>query len=160
MLHFEPIIPENAPAITALQVSPAQRTFVAPNSRSLEEAEACNRAGGFALPLGIYDGDIPVGFVMLGFGVDDDWENPPAIAHGNYNLWRLMIDQSHQGKGYGRQAMQLALDYIRTYPCGPAQYCWLSYEPENLVAKRLYESFGFAETGEMDENEIISLLKL
>lgn len=97
---------------------------------------------------------------MLGFGVDDDWENPPAIAHGNYNLWRLMIDQSHQGRSYGRQAMQLALDYIRTFPCGPAQYCWLSYEPNNLVAKRLYESFGFAETGEMDENEIISLLKL
>jgi len=160
MLHFEPITLENAPAIMALQVSPAQCTFVAPNSRSLEEAEACNRAGGYALSLGIYDGETPVGFVMIGFGVDEDWENPPAIAHGNYNLWRLMIDQRYQRKGYGRQALQLALDYIRTFPCGPAQYCWLSYEPENLVAKRLYESFGFTETGEKDEDEIIAVLKL
>lgn len=75
MLHLEPITPENASAITALQVLPAQRAFVAPNRRSLEEAEACNRAGGFALPLGIYDGDTPVGFLIIGFGVDDDAVN-------------------------------------------------------------------------------------
>lgn len=44
--------------------------------------------------------------------------------------------------------------------CGEAQYCWLSYEPENTAAKKLYHSFGFRETGEMDEGEIIAVLGL
>ena len=76
------------------------------------------------------------------------------------NLWRLMIDRDQQRKGYGREALRLALDFVRSFPCGRAEYCWLSYEPENETARRLYHSFGFAETGEMDAGEIIAALKL
>ena len=97
---------------------------------------------------------------MIGFDKDDYWEDAPDVATGNYNLWRLMIDKNYQHKGYGRQAVKLALDFIKTYPCGPAEYCWLSYEPENQIAKELYASFGFIETGEMDGEEIIAVLKL
>jgi len=35
-----------------------------------------------------------------------------------------------------------------------------SYEPENELAKKLYASFGFEETGEMDGDEIVAVLKL
>ncbi len=41
-----------------------------------------------------------------------------------------------------------------------AEYCWLSYEPENDIAKHLYHSFGFEETGDMDGKELIAVLKL
>ena len=58
-----------------------------------------------------------------------------------------MIDKIYQGKGFGKDAVKLALDFIGTLPCGAAEYCWLSYEPENEVARNLYGSFGFAETG-------------
>ena len=78
----------------------------------------------------------------------------------NYSIWRFMIDKQYQRKGYGRTAIKLALDFIKTWPCGKAEYCALSYEPENEVARRLYASFGFVETGEMDGNEIIAMLKL
>ena len=70
-----------------------------------------------------------------------------------------MIDKNHQKKGYGREAVKLALNFIKTFPCGEAEYCWLSYEPENEVASRLYRSFGFVETGEMDGEELIAILK-
>ena len=30
-------------------------------------------------------------------------------------------------------------------PCGEAEYCELSYEPENETARTLYRSFGFEE---------------
>lgn len=160
MITLRPVTPENEADILCLQVAEGQRHFVADNRRSLEEAAACIRAGGHAFPFGIYDGDQPVGFLMVGFGVDDDWPNPPEIAHGSYNIWRLMIDQRCQRKGYGRQALQLALDFIRSWPCGNADCCWLSYEPENVVARELYRSMGFQETGDMDENEIIAALRL
>ena len=55
---------------------------------------------------------------------------------------------------------QLALDFIRTLPCGKAEYCWLSYEPENEIARQLYRSFGFVETGDMDGEELIAVLRL
>ncbi|MBE5844483.1 MAG: GNAT family N-acetyltransferase [Butyrivibrio sp.] len=71
-----------------------------------------------------------------------------------------MIDKQYQGKGYGREAIKLALIFISTKPCGEAEYCWLSYEPENKVAASLYSSFGFVETGEMDGEEVIAVLKL
>lgn len=54
----------------------------------------------------------------------------------------------------------LALEFIKTFPCGKAEYCWLSYEPENEVARRLYCSFGFSETGEIDGEELIAKLEL
>ena len=59
-----------------------------------------------------------------------------------------------------KQGIELALNFIRTYPCGKANFCWLSYEPENTVAKSLYASFGFVETGEKDGEEQIAVLKL
>ena len=43
---------------------------------------------------------------------------------------------------------------------GSADDCWLSYEPENDVARELYRSFGFAETGEYNGEELIAVLKL
>ena len=54
----------------------------------------------------------------------------------------------------------MALELIRTFPCGKAEYCWLSYETENEAARQLYRSFGFVETGQMDGEELIAILKL
>ena len=97
---------------------------------------------------------------MIGYDVDDYWTDAPEIAKANYNLWRLMIDKRYQKRGYGKEAIKLALDFIRTWPCEKAEYCWLSYEPDNDVARQLYRSFGFEETGEMDGDEIVAVLKL
>ena len=37
---------------------------------------------------------------------------------------------------------------------------WLSYEPENETARRLYQKYGFKETEEMDGEEVIAVLRL
>ena len=160
MLRLERVNGKNVWGLLKLQVSEEQKSFVADNNTSIIEAYTAITGNGYAFPFGIYDGDTPVGFVMIGFDTDDYWDDAPAIAKGNYNLWRLMIDTAHQGKGYGKEAVKLALDFIRTYPCGHDEYCWLSYDPENQVAAKLYSSFGFKETGDMDGEELIAVLKL
>ena len=71
-----------------------------------------------------------------------------------------MIDQKYQNKGFGPEALALGLNFIKSFPCGKAEYCRLSYEPENEAARNLYHSFGFTETGDMDGNELIAILKL
>lgn len=55
-------------------------------------------------------------------------------------------------KGFGKEAIVLGLNFIKSFPCGKAEYCWLSYESENVVARKLYHSFGFTETGDRDGN--------
>ena len=71
-----------------------------------------------------------------------------------------MIDKNYQGQGFGKKAMEAILAYIKEWPCGEAEYCWLSYEPENLLAKHLYQSFGFCENGEKCGEEVVSVCKL
>lgn len=160
MASLKKVTWKNALPIMGLDVYDAQRNFVASNFQSLWEARRCRKAHGYAFPFGIYDGEVPVGFVMIGYGVDDDWPDPPKIAEGNYNLWRLMIDKRYQRRGFGREALKLALEFIRSFPCGRADYCWLSFNPGNHAARRLYRSFGFRETGEKDGEELIAVLKL
>ena len=138
--------------IWGLKVSKHQKNFVASNNNSLAEAYVAITNGGVALPFAICKNKKPIGFLMIGYGLAEDYdlekEDPLFVemARKSYCVWRFMIDKRYQGKGYGRKAMQLALDYIRTFPCGKADTCWLSYEPENEVAKKLYASFGFTKS--------------
>ena len=145
--------------LVKLSVAENQRNFVATNTESILEAYCTITAGGVAMPFGIYDDDLPVGFAMIGYGCDD-WEDAPQIAQKNYSLWRFMIDQRFQGQGFGKAALKAVLEFIRSDPCGKAECCFLSYEPENAAAKTLYHSFGFLENGEMDGDEVVAVLKL
>ena len=160
MIRLEKINGKNVWYALKLKVSDEQKNFVASNEISIIEAYIAITGNGYAFPFVIYDDAVPVGFLMIGFSVYDCWEDAPKIAKGNYNLWRLMIDKNYQGKGYGRKAIELALDFIKTFPCGKAKYCWISYEPENSAARKLYSSFGFVETGEKDGEELIAILDL
>ena len=161
MLRLEKVTGKNVWEILKLEVLDDQKYFVAGNDTSIIEAYIAITGNGHAFPIGIYEGDTPVGFIMIGFDVDDYWDDAPEIARGNYNLWRLMIDKKYQGKGYGKEAVRLALEFINTFPCGSAEYCWLSYEPENEAARKLYRSFGFVEM-KMPEgwDEVPAVLKL
>lgn len=160
MVRLEKINGKNVWEILKLKVGKGQENFVASNDLSIIEAYVAISGNGHAYPFGIYKDDIPVGFLMIGYDVDDSFENPPKIAYGNYNIWRLMIDEKYQNKGYGKEALKLALDFIKTFPCGKAEYCYLSYEPENIKAKKLYSKFGFIENGEKDDEELVAVLKL
>lgn len=145
--------------IIHLKVAPGQEDFVAPNSYSVMEAFAAREDGYVALPFGLYENDQPVGFLMIGYDTIGD-EDEPSVTKNNYTIWRLMIDERFQGQGLGARAMEAALNYIRTRPCGKADCCWISYDPQNTAAKTLYARMGFRENGEMDGDETVSVLPL
>lgn len=156
MIELRKITDENFRACISLDVHEEQKGFVASNVRSLAQAWIAHDSQQcIPLPFAIYNDDAMVGFVMLAFetsGADH--------ADSQYYIWRFMIDKNHQGQGYGRAAMAEVLKFIRTYPCGTAARATLSYEPDNVVAKRLYASFGFFETGEITDGEIVAQLDL
>lgn len=159
MIELRPVDSENVWDIIELSVRDDQEGFVASNTESILEAYTATVEGDTALPFGLWRQDAYIGFVMFGYGATDD-EDEPEVAAGNYCLWRFMIDQRYQGRGLGREAAKACLDYLRTKPCGPAEAVWLSYEPDNAGAKRLYESLGFTENGEMCGDEVVTVLAL
>ena len=83
-------------------LTPPRKYMVAPNAVSIAQAHFSEHAWFRA----IYADDTPVGFLML---YDDPQE-------GEYFLWRLMVAGPHHGKGFGRRAIALLTDYVRTRP--------------------------------------------
>lgn len=124
-------------SILNLQVSEAQKGFVASNAVSIAQAHFSTNAWFRA----IYADDTPVGFVML--YVDQD---EPV-----YFVWRFMIDEQHQKKGYGKQAMQLLVEHVRGLP--GATELLISYVPGEGSPAAFYAKCGFVETGKWHEGE-------
>ena len=160
MLKLKKINRNNIAEILNLEVFDNQKSFIATNNSSIIEAYIAITDNNHVFTFGIYQDDTPIGFLMIGFDVNSDDEGAPKIAKGNYNIWRLMIDKKFQGKGFGKKVMDLALEFVNTFPCGTAKYCWLSYESDNEVARQLYKSVGFVENDEKDGEEIVAILEL
>ena len=164
MIRLEKIGAKNLWDVVDLRVRRDQRSYVAPNDASLLEAYLAAGSECKAFPFAVCRDGKPVGFLMVGYNEAAMYgmygEQPPEAVKNNYSIWRLMIDRRYQHRGYGREAVRQALEFIRTWPCGKADHCELSYEPDNEAAKALYRSFGFVETGEMDGDEVVAVLKL
>ncbi|MBR5389756.1 MAG: hypothetical protein IK141_00435 [Clostridia bacterium] len=63
-----------------LKVNASQKKFVADNICSLAEAYANVADGRYAQPFGIYNGEVPVGFLMIGYNIveEEDLEKYPV----------------------------------------------------------------------------------
>ncbi|MCG7345868.1 GNAT family N-acetyltransferase [Sporosarcina sp. ACRSL] len=131
MLHLQPITKDNWMKAISLRVREDQVNFVASNAVSLAQLNFLENF----YAKGIYAGEEMVGFTLYGNDEDDH----------EYWMYRMMIDQQHQGKGYGKEAIQLVIDDVRKMKEDRHQTLTLSYEPENVHAKRIYEKMGFQE---------------
>ena len=134
---------ENFKRCVKLEVREDQKNFVASNVYSIAQS----KVEPSYTPWAVYDGDEMVGFVMYGYDREDNC----------YCIARMMIDKNHQGKGYGRAAMEEIIRRLRATP--DCREVALSIEPENEVAQRLYESLGFKKTGEVAQGEEVMRLK-
>jgi diamine N-acetyltransferase len=140
MITLKPITKENWHAAIRLDVAPEQRKFVASNLFSIAESQF--EPG--VVPLGIYnEEDTMVGFLMYG------------PYHGEMWIWRLMVGQQYQQRGYGRAAMQAIIDALRDM--GHTEI-FLSHEPENTVGAEFYTGLGFEDTGCIDGGELVRRL--
>ncbi len=130
-----------------LSLASGQEIFVSHPIRSLAQAyvyrEQCQ-------PFGIYAAGKMVGYVMVIY----DYDIP------EYDIWHMMIDRAEQGHGYGGEALDRVIDYIRTKPFGTSDRVALTCNKSNLTAKKLYEKKGFTATGVEDEDEIELVLMI
>lgn len=131
MLHLKTITKDNWIKAISLKVREDQVKFVATNVVSLAQL---NFLENFHAK-GIYFGEEMVGFTLYGLDEEDH----------EYWIYRMMIDQKYQGKGYGKAAVQLVIENIQTMKEPHHQTISLSYESDNEHAKRIYEKMGFQE---------------
>jgi diamine N-acetyltransferase len=125
-------------------LSAQQQKMVAPNAISIAQAHFSDKAWFRA----IYADEMIVGFIML----YDDSEKP------EYFLWRLMLAGPYQGKGYGRKAIELLVEYVKTRP--GARELSASYVPMEGGPEGFYRRMGFEPTGEVDDGEIVVRLAM
>ena len=143
-ITLKEVTAENFNRISKLKVKENQQNFVAPNAYSVAQSKfypswVC---------LAAYAGEVPVGFTMYGIEEEDN------------SLWiiRMMIDEEFQGKGYGRETLQAVVEYIKSR--NYVKEIFLSFVPGNDTAKKLYESFGFKDTGRFEQGEFVYKLEL
>jgi len=139
VVSLREVTAETVRTICELQVRPEQAAFVASNAISIAQAYFEPKAWFRA----IYAGDEPVGFVML--SLDE--------AAPEYYIWRFMIDARYQGRGYGRAALELAIDHVRPLP--RATEVLLSYVPAPGSPEAFYRAAGFEPTGQVIEGEAV-----
>ena len=142
-----PIDDENQDAVVQLSTREDQ-PFCAPNDCSLEQAAEDPEV---ARPFALYAGEKLVGFCM--FAWDPEAEDP----EDRYWLWRFMIDQTEQGKGYGQAALATIIQYFKDHG---ADRIFLSTEPENECGLHIYHKAGFQDTGIIDDGEAVLKLML
>ena len=136
--------------VLELKISPEQEAakFVSPVVRSLADAWFY-REEGITYPKAIYAKDDLVGFIMY----DLDPESQQVF------IWRFLIDQRYQGKGYGRQTIETVLAMAKEQ----AQMTKVvaDYVDGNEPMKKILLNLGFEETGFNKEiNEHIMVYQL
>ena len=139
---------ENYRTIAGLQVKEDRAQFLDSIPWSLAQAKYEPEL----VPLGIYDDETPIGFAIYR---DGDYG-----AYGwAWSIWGIMIDYRHQGRGYGRAAMQLLLARLRALST-THMGIFIAFLPENTAAHNLYRSLGFENSGIDDGRQLIYWLPL
>ena len=145
MIELRKITWDNWEECMGLDVTEEQDDFIASNEYSLAQSYvALLNDERPPMTFAIYDGETLVGFMMMSYDAAGEGE---YSGEPYYDIVRFMIDKNHQNKGLGKKAMTKLLEYIKSFPQGEAAAVYLSYAQNNIIARRLYESFGFVETG-------------
>ena len=143
-VRLEPVTQDNVRAACKLTMRPGQEDLVAPVAWSLADAYTMPD---IAWPRLICDGDELAGFIMAAFAP----EHYDALFHSY--LWRLNIGAGHQGKGYGRFAVEAVCEEAARRGKRRLTVCYRPYQhgPEGF-----YRRLGFRPTGEYHEDEVVA----
>ena len=152
---LEEISDQNREAVLALRVAPGQERFVSSVADSLAEAAASPHGRPwYRAVFARGESAGPVGFVMVSWNVPPQ---PPEVI-GPWFLWKLLIDQRYQGRGYGAAVVRQIAELVRAEG---ATELLTSYVVQDGGPAGFYQRLGFVPTGEVDDHgEVIVRLDL
>ncbi|MFN7665666.1 MAG: GNAT family N-acetyltransferase [Inhella sp.] len=100
----------------------------------------------------LYDAEQPVGMLLL-----YDARRHPSKPASQLYLWRLLVDEAHQGRGVGSQAVAWVQEEARRRGFDEVG---LSHQDKPGHAGPFYRQLGFVYTGEVEDGEHKMLFKL
>jgi diamine N-acetyltransferase len=133
MVSLKEVNIDNFWDVIELKVNDKQKDFILENSISIAQSKVQPEC----IPMAIYNDEILVGFLMYCIDRDD----------GNYWIYRFMIDEKFQRKGYAKKAMEILLNEIKEDK--QRNKIILDVKKESMEAVELYKSFGFDFTGQV-----------
>jgi len=139
----------------ALRVGPGQDRFVASVEESFADADRYPEA--LARYWAAHDGESAVGFVMISDGIPQEVLDADPTLVGPYYLWRLLIDERYQRRGYGTACLDAVVDYVRSR--GGTELL-TSYTAGEGSPGPFYERYGFVPTDRIVEGERVLRLDL
>lgn len=146
MIEIKLVDESSFQAVLDLKISEADERarFVSSNVRSLADAWLY-RENGDVFPMAIYWNELVVGFLLLEIDKDE----------AEYFIWRIMIGQQYQGRGYGRKAVEVLIKKAQMdFACN---HIIADYVVGNEKMKHLLTSLGFQETGFIEENNEVAM---
>jgi len=120
------ITKDNYEDVCRLEVADDQKRHLSSNTESILESKFHESL----TPRAIYSNDVPVGFIM-----------GERTSEKEIEIFRFMIDQKYQKRGFGRTALELVFSEVKQLE-GVTQI-QICYHPDNEIAKRLYLSAVF-----------------
>jgi diamine N-acetyltransferase len=142
----------NRSQVEALKVSAEQTEYVAGVAESL--VEAAQTPDAMPWYRAAYADDVVVGFVMISDGITVD--NPDYL--GPYYLWRLLVDERFQRRGYGTAILDLVVKHVRSRDDARVLLTSHVVGPNSPVT--FYQQYGFRLTGEAHNGEPVLELDL
>ena len=143
-------------AVLTLRRGPGQERYLGSMESHFEDAiadaHACPRMWS------VHDGDTLVGFVMISDGIPAEQLAADDDIVGPYFLWRLLIDERLQGRGYGAATIDAVVAYLRTRP--NADILWTSCEAGQGSPQPFYLHYGFVLSGDVKWGEDLLRLDL
>ena len=119
---------DNIRDVLALKVRDDQKQFAPSVGDMIARASVENNVWYRA----VYAGQSPVGFIKV-------WEENRQEP----DLWGLMVDEDHQGHGYAKKAVELAIAELRNRNPSARRLC-VGFLKEDGNAGSFYEKLGFA----------------
>lgn len=139
LVELREISRDDFDCVIGLQVAPDQREFLNSNVESIAWAYVAAES----FPLVICAAGAPVGLAAYGYFPSD----------GRCWISHFMVDEGSQRRGIGRAALEQLLERMATVSGGASLL--VAVHPDNAAAIGLYEAFGFSDTGQRQNGEVI-----
>ena len=139
MIRLAEVTEANWMDVAALSVRDGQKVFLAPAIDILARGYVYRNSN--ARVIVIEDDGAVVGVALV-----KEFDDEPL----GYDLQQFMIGQQYQGRGFGSAALGLILDDLRRE--GHYDHVEVCVKKADTAAIRLYEKYGFTDSGYVDED--------
>jgi len=140
-MELERISKHNIQETRKIKVLLGQQRWIATIDESLIQASFLDMWNGFV---------IRVDQKVIGFASYAKYEK--TMRPSDIKIYKIMIDENYQGRGYGSTLLDLIIKKIRQSCSGlSSSHIYIDVHTENIAAKKIYMRKGFREFGQGDD---------